>query len=83
MARIEAVQAKGAGEGERRGTHDRLGAERKAARGLRSQTPEEDCNECGGPAPTRKAIPTPDRPTSRNPSAAFFNTLTPSGTLSE
>ena len=75
MARIEEVQAEGTREGELRGPDDRLGAEPKAAFGLRSQTPEED-RDGGGPAPTRKAIPTPPTsPTPHDRSMAFFNTL--------
>jgi hypothetical protein len=74
MARLETLQAKGAGEGARRGPHDRLGAERQAARELRSQRPEED-RDGGGPAPTRKAIPASVTPTSYDPSVAFFNCL--------
>jgi hypothetical protein len=74
MARIEEVQAEGAGEGQHRGADDRLWAELKAAPGLRNRKPEEG-RDGGCPAPTKKAIPIPDPPTSHDPSAAFFNTL--------
>ena len=74
MARIEAVQAEGAREGERGGPHDRLGPERQAAHGLRPQTAEED-RDGGGPASIRKAIPTPGPPTPHDTSTAFFNRL--------
>src|ERR671911_650197 len=66
MARIEAVQAKGTGEGERRGPHDRLGTKRQAARELRPQRPEE-ARDGGTAAATRKAILTPDPQTSHTP----------------
>ena len=58
MARIEEVQAKGAGEGQHRGADDRLWAELKAALGLRSRMPEED-RDGGGPASPEKPSPHP------------------------
>ncbi len=80
MARIEEVQAKGAREGGLRGTHDRFGAKRQAALGLREQRSEE-ARDGGGPALARKAIPAPTLPTSHDRSMAFFSTLDDSGKL--
>jgi hypothetical protein len=77
MARLEAVQAKGAREGERRGPDDRLGTERQAACGPRSQTPEE-ARDGGGPTSTREVATTPDPPTSHDLDVAFFNRLSTS-----
>ena len=73
MARIEEIQAKGAREGQHRGPDDRLWTEPKAAFGLRSRTPEED-RDGGGPAPTRRAIPTPPTPPTPHDEAWRFST---------
>ena len=48
-----------------------IASQRQASCGLRSRRPK-DARDGGGPAPTRKAIPTPDPQTSHDPGVAFF-----------
>ncbi len=80
MARLEALQAKGAGEGELRSPDDSRGPKPQAPAGIREQRPEE--SGAGGCPPTTRSRPSRALRSSRAsremhlaPNGTFFNTL--------
>src|SRR5215210_8648992 len=80
VARFSEVQAKGAGEGQLRGPHDRLRSKRQAATDLRSERSEENGAGCRSSAARSRPFRLPRSPRTSPglhsaPRGTFFNTL--------